>query len=789
MDLDIFAIEKKWKEFWAENNIYSYDPKIKEREKWFSIDTPPPTVSGKVHLGHAFSYPQQDFIARYKRMCGYNVYYPFGFDDNGLPTERYTEKSLGIKGEKMDKKKFIDLCHQEAEKARKSMLQVYIDLGLSANFKDAYITSSKTSTKLSQLMFLDLINKEEAYRTEAPVIRCPVCLTAISQIEMKDSERNTDFVYVKFGKITIATTRPEMIAACVAVMVNPADDRYKHLIGSKTEVPLYSYEVPIIGDESIAMDKGTGAEMLCTFGDQNDVYLWRKYSLGTKMILTENGHLNEKSGFLEGLSIQEARKAMISKLESMGLVEKVERIKHSVNVHERCDTPVEIGISKQWFVKCLDSKDELKEFSAQITWIPEHMRSRLTNWIDGLKWDWCISRQRFLGIPFPVWYCNSCGKTLFAEPDELPVDPRFDDKKRKCDACGSSDIVPETDVMDTWATSSLSPRISTEPYGLFGLLYPADIRFQGHDIISFWAFTTILRSKYHYNKIPWNKIYINGMVSDSEGRKMSKSKGNIVDPEFFLKQYGADAVRYWASTVIPGDDAHVKEQDFLRGRKIVIKLYNASKLVNMLTGTKKIENSERELKFPLNKWITSKLGDTVSRYRSLMDEYQVSRARSELDNFFWNTYCDNYLEMSKALLKNESEIGKDYAEEIVYTCNKSMLEILTLYAPVLPFITEELYEAQPLKTKRSVHEESIPQAFANAKTELEVKEMDYIVDMLSRIRSLKSSMKLSMSARLENITLQGDLTLIEKYSAFIGIVMNMGSVKVKASPEMNALIS
>ncbi len=789
MDLDIPAMEKKWKDFWVKNKIYSYDPGVENREKWFSIDTPPPTVSGKVHLGHAFSYPQQDFIARYRRMVGYNVYYPFGFDDNGLPTERYTEKSLGIKGEKMDKGHFIDLCHQEASKARENMLQVYVDLGLSANFEDVYITSSNSSMRISQLMFLDLINKEKAYRTEAPVTRCPVCLTAISQIEMKDSERNTDFVYVTFGKLTIATTRPEMIAACVAVMVNPMDERYREMIGLTTTVPIYSYEVPIIADENIAMDKGTGAEMLCTFGDQNDVNLWRKYSPGTRIILTENGHLNENAGFLQGLGITEARKKIISELESNGFVVKKERIKHSVNVHERCDTPVEIGISKQWFVKCLDAKEELKEFSSEIIWTPEHMRSRLINWIDGLKWDWCISRQRFLGIPFPVWYCNSCGKTIFAKQEELPVDPRFETGERRCDSCGSNDIVPEMDVMDTWATSSLSPRLSTEPYGLFDLLYPSDIRFQGHDIISFWAFTTILRSKYHYDVIPWKRIYINGMVSDSEGRKMSKSKGNILDPEFFLGEYGADAVRYWASTVIPGDDAYVREQDFVRGRKTVIKLFNAAKLVMMLTASTECIEPITPPKFPVNIWIMSKLNDTISKYRSLMEEFQVSRARTELDNFFWNTYCDNYLEISKAMLRDEKNLQEGVATEIVNTCNFSIKQILILYAPVLPFITEELYESNPMKRKKSIHLESMPEPVKTLSSDRSVDEVDYVVSILSKIRGLKSSMKLSMGARLESVVLSGSVQTIEKYSNEIMSVMNIGKIAVKESETVNASLS
>ncbi|MCL4479962.1 MAG: valine--tRNA ligase, partial [Candidatus Thermoplasmatota archaeon] len=586
MDLDIPAMEEKWKKYWSENRIGSFDRSVLERNRCFSIDTPPPTISGKMHMGHAFSYPHQDFIARYKRMRGYNVYYPWGFDDNGLPTERFTEKALGIKAEKTDLAEFIRLCMQESAKAEEDLKKNWMNLGFSADFSNSYRTFSDESMRVSQSMFLDMISKGRAYREEGPTIRCPTCRTAISQIDLKDITQNSEFVYIKFRgpdiDVMIATTRPELIGACVAVAVNPQDERYSGIIGKVLETPFYHNKVKVIADEMVSSEKGTGAEMVCTFGDQNDIYLWRKYNLETRIILDDFGKFRESAGPISGLTVREGRKRIIELLEAEGVVDHIERIRHSVNAHERCDTPVEFGISKQWYVKVLDIRDDLKRYAHSVDWIPQHMRVRIDNWIDGLKWDWGISRQRFLGVPFPVWYCDTCGATVYAEPKMLPVDPRTANVSMKCPKCGSDSLEPERDVMDTWATSSLSPRLAMIHDGIFPKLYPMDVRFQGHDIISTWAFTTIVRSYIHDGSVPWKEIMISGNVYDPQGQKMSKSRGNIIEPGSLVAEYGADSVRYWASTALPGEDIRVREQDFVRGRRTVIKIYNAAKLVTML---------------------------------------------------------------------------------------------------------------------------------------------------------------------------------------------------------------
>lgn len=790
MDLDIPAIEAKWKKFWTENDIYSYDTTVRDRSKWFSIDTPPPTISGKMHMGHAFSYPHQDFIARYKRMRGYQVYYPWGFDDNGLPTERYTEKALGIKGERTELSEFIRLCMAESEKAEDELSRTWYDLGMSANFGRAYRTFSDDSKRISQRMFLDLVKKDRVYREEAPTIRCPTCRTAISQIELKDQSMSTDFVYVHFGEgensITIATTRPELIGACVGIIVNPEDDRYRALVGRKIQVPVYGHEVPVIADEMAIMDKGTGAEMLCTFGDQNDLALWRKYSLDLRVLIDDHGKMGESAGPLSGMAIHEARKAMVGILQEKGFVEKSERIKHSVNTHERCGTPVEIGISKQWFVKYLDLKESFKGIASQVQWMPEHMKVRLDNWIDGLKWDWCISRQRFLGVPFPVWHCTSCGAAVYADEDSLPVDPRVDPAPAKCGHCGSGDLEPDTDVMDTWATSSLSPRLALVPDGLLDFLYPMDIRFQGHDIISFWAFTSIVRSYMHDGTAPWNTIFISGNVFDPTGQKMSKSKGNIIEPGALIEQYGADSVRYWASTTIPGEDIRVKEQDFVRGRRTLIKMYNAANLVKIITGTARPAPMKGEAKHPVNRWILGKLDAVVGECTAHMDGFQAARSRSELDNFFWNVFCDNYLELAKSLNYRREKMPEDLMEETVATLNHVLFQTMKMYAPILPFITEEIYHSLELGNGKSIHLESWPEVQGTTSGS-EVQEFDYVISLIGKIRAYKTSRKLPMNAELPELNVSGDAGIIGKNREIIEIAMNIA--RVNASPSENIEIT
>ncbi len=765
--LDIKSIEDKWRDYWEKNNVF----KFTKGEKNFSIDTPPPTVSGKMHLGHAYSYPHQDFIARYKRMKGFNVFYPWGFDDNGLPTERYVEKMKNVTIDNTPLSEYIKICGEVSREAEKELAKTWYSIGLSASFNDYIDTSSYFSVGISQKLFLDLVKKERAYRAEAPSIRCPTCKTAISQIEMKDSIVDTDLVYINFNGIEIATTRPEMLGACVAIFVNPDDDRYKERIGKTIKIPIYNNEVAIMADESVDKNFGTGAEMLCTFGDQNDLELWRKYNMPLRIIL-KSDRINDGK-ILINLGIKEARKRIVENLNNKGYIIKIEKIKHSVNTHERCGTPVEIGISKQWYIKDLDIKDELIKFGDEIQWIPEYMKTRYNNWVYGLRWDWCISRQRYFGVTFPVWYCKNCGETIFADEKELPVDPRLDKKKRICPKCKSSNVEPERDVMDTWATSSLSPTLYLTNEDLMEM-YPMDVRFQGHDIITSWAFTTILRSYLHYKKIPWKKIFISGNVYDPFGQKMSKSKGNIIEPGDVIDTYGADALRYWGSTTMPGENIKLREQDLIRGKKTIIKLYNSLNLLKIISDGNSRETINT-VESPVNRWILSKMEKAIKSVSDYMDNYEIMKARSTLDKFFWDNFCDNYLEM----IKNDLE---KYKKENVSISMHVMENIIKMYAPIMPFITEELYH-DINKDAGSISLERYPE-YSEDYIFIEEDDMDYIILVIDKIRNMKSRLKLSMAAEIENMTIFGHENLINKYSYVLKNMMHIKNITIIENGEI-----
>ncbi len=779
MDIPIEEIEEKWKNKWRDMNLYRFE---KSDKPVFTMDVPPPTISGNLHMGHAFSYPHQDFVARYKRMKGFNVCYQFGFDDNGLPTEKYVEKSTGKKGKNTPLVEYLELCRQKSTEAEGVMAETLQRLGISADFSRFYRTSSEESVKISQKAFLDLAGKDRAYNAIGPTIKCPTCGTAISQIELKDRNFRTDFVHIRFGDrenpLIIATTRPEMLAACVAIFVNPSDLRYSGLIGTEITVPLYGFKVKVMADEYVSVDVGTGAEMVCTFGDQNDMYLWKKHSLETRMIISEDGTINDQDGPLQGMPINRARKEIIKRLTDNGFVERIEKMEHSVNVHERCDTPVEIGIERQWFIRVLDIVPGLIENGNRIAWIPEHMKVRYENWVNGLKWDWCVSRQRYFGVPFPVWRCNDCDSLIFADESELPVDPRLN-PGRKCEKCGSDNTSPETDVMDTWATSSLSPKISLSMNSLMETGYPMDIRFQGHDIISTWAFTTVTRALLHDGSIPWKNILLSGIVSDPTGAKMSKSKGNVTNPVEVLEAYGGDAIRFWAGSSLAWDDIRFKEQELVRGRRTLVKLYNAAKLLNMLASDTGITDIAMSAESRYSRWILRKLSLLEERVDSLMSQYLFSKARTEIDTFFWNVFCDHYLEISKFASRNGSPESRDITEAGLYT----LLQVLKLYSPLIPFATEEIYSNLPLKgRKESIHLEPWPEKIDASSFSAAEAEIDYVIEAVSAIRSEKAK-KGAGRKRKMSVVLSGSTHVLNQHRELIESLSGIELAGVDESQE------
>jgi len=503
--------------FWSEEDLYTFDPH--GSSPIFTIDTPPATVSGELHIGHCYSYTQTDVIARYQRMRGKRVLYPMGFDDNGLPTERFVEKTIKRKATEMDAQEFISRCLELTKQTEDRFEALWRRLGLSVDWHHRYATISPTAQRVSQESFIQLYQAGRAYAQPAPALWCPECQTAIAQAEVDDMPLPTQFSTIAFqtqngGVLPIATTRPELLPACVAIFVHPQDTRYAQLIGTMATIESQTFsqkariEVPILGDELVDSTKGSGAVMCCTFGDSTDVLWWRTHQLPLRAAIGRNGRMTALAGFFEGLSIPEARRNMLRHLAETGRILHQETIEHSVGTHERCGTPVEYLHTRQWFIHILDQKERFIEAGRRISWHPEHMRSRYEHWVEHLQWDWCISRQRFLGVPFPAWTCTACGALMLATYEQLPVDPRRTQPVQAC-SCGSSNFEPETDVMDTWATSSCTPLIIShwpDDATWFAEHFPASLRPQAHDIIRTWAFYSIVKSMLRKVR-PWTACF------------------------------------------------------------------------------------------------------------------------------------------------------------------------------------------------------------------------------------------------------------------------------------------
>jgi valyl-tRNA synthetase len=759
--------EPRWQKFWEDNNIFKFNPDSKA--KIFSIDTPPPTVSGKMHIGHSFSYSQMDFIARYKRMQGYNMFYPFGTDDNGLATERLIEKTKNVKATQMSRKEFIKLCLDTLVDLRKEYVQDFRSIGLSCDWNIFYTTINDHCRKISQKSFLDLYKIGREYRKQAPIMWCPECQTAIAQVELQDKEFSSffnDIIFKINGKdIIIATTRPELLASCVAVFVHPNDEKNKHLVGKKATVPLFNFEVPVMTDERVDPAKGTGVVMCCTFGDQVDAEWYKAYKLPLKIAIAKDGTMTELAGKYKGMRIKEARKRIIEDLKQNKLLIKQESIKHMVNVHERCGTEIEILETNQWFIKYLDLKDDFLKAGKKLNWYPEHMRHRYDNWIKGLQWDWCISRQRFYGVPFPVWYCKKCDEVIPADESQLPVDPLADKPLiKKCPKCSSTEFIPEKDVLDTWATSSLTPRLAIElmPKDIQEKLYPMSLRPQAQDIITFWLFNTVVKSQMHFKKNPWKDAMISGWALSATGEKMSKSKGNVITPQEMIIKYSADALRYWAASTKLGENAYILEKEFVSGQKFVTKLWNASKFSFM-------HLADYDLKKPkkleaIDSWILAKMSKIIKESTEYFDNYEYSKTKADVDNFFWNTFCDNYLEIIKDRIYNPDKRGKDARISAQYTLYCVLLDILKLMAPVTPHITEEIYSIyfKDKEKEKSIHLCSWPK---ETKVTADEEAGDAIVAVLSEVRKFKTKGQMSMKAELNRITIEYKSS--EKLNPFI----------------------
>ncbi len=766
---DPHEAEKKWMEYWEKEGIFRFDPKIKERDKIFAIDTPPPTVSGTIHMGHAFGFSQADFIARYKKMRGYNLFYPFGYDDNGLATELFVRKIKGVLPRDMSREDYVKLVLEVTEKAEREFEKLFKRMAMAFDWNLVYRTISPEVTEISQLSFIELYEMGRAYRKEDVTIWCPSCETAIAQVEMEDRKEKAKLYYIRFDveggeSITIATTRPELMPACVAIYVHPEDERYRHLIGKRAKLPIFGREVPIMANEDVDMEYGTGVVYHCTFGDYADIEWARAFNTDIIIVIDKQGRMNEKAGKYAGLTVREARERIVEDLKKEGRVLKEEDVEHVVNVHERCGTPIEFRVTKQWFIRYLDLREKWLELGRELKWYPEHMRTRYENWVRGLKWDWCISRQRKFGVPFPVWYCKRCGEIIVANREQLPVDPFKDKPLEPCPKCGSTEFIPEQDVMDTWATSSLTPLINAGWEGdnkgeLMNTIYPMDLRPQGHDIISFWLFNTVVKCYLHTGKLPWKATMINGHALDPHGRKMSKSKGNVIDPREVMDKYCADALRYWASGTKLGDDLPFQEKDVQTAMQLINKLWNASRFVLKHLEDYRPESSRASVVRAEDAWILVRLSKVIKEVTELFEAYEYAKARKLTEQFFWYDLCDNYLEMVKQRLYNRNAYNEEEISSAQYCLYHSLLAVLKMLAPIMPYITEEIYSYhfREVESKRSIHEASWPSPepwWENGEVE---QKGNVVVSLLSAIRQFKNRNRMPLNAEIKELILPEEL--------------------------------
>ena len=747
--------EEKWLNYWKENKIYDF--KIDNREV-YSIDTPPPTVNGKIHIGHIFSYSQAEMIARYKRLRGYNVFYPFGFDDNGLPSERLVEKEQGKKAHEIGREEFSKLCYETTDKYEEEFQDLFSRLGVSTDWNMCYKTVSPTTIKISQNSFLDLIEKGHCYHKESPALWCNECLTSIAQAELETKTIKTTFNYVYFEtvedkeKFVIATTRPELMPAIVCVFVNPNDEKNNHLIGKTAHIPVIDVEVPIMADEKVAIDKGTGIVMCCTFGDQTDIEWWKKYNLPLKYIFTDDGKIIDSVPNYGGLKIKEARKQIIEDLQSKGYIVKIEELEHEVQTHERCGKEVEYTVMNQWFIDIMNHKEDFLRIGNEINWYPAHMKNRYEEWVNNVAWDWCISRQRYFGVPFPVWYCKECGEPIFATKDQLPVNPLTDKPSiNECPHCGSKEFMPETDVMDTWATSSVTPLINMK-YGEYdnyeSILKPMSLRSNASEIIRTWDFYTIVKSYYHFGIRPWNNVMISGFVMANKGEKISKSKGNSkVEPIDLIKNYSADVVRYWAASGRLGIDITFSEETLLRGKKLINKIWNVSKFIEM--HLEDYQDKEFEEFEYIDKWILGNFIKMEKEYLKYLDNYEIGLGLNILEKFFWN-FCDNYIEIVKHRLYRPEEFGQKARYSGQKTIYILLYKLLQDFSIFFPYITEEIY-SEIYHDKKSIHITEIKNleyCFEN-----ELKNGDLINEIISAVRGEKSNQNVSLKTSVKELDL------------------------------------
>ena len=795
------GLEGKWSRRWQEEGTYTFD-RSKERSDVYAIDTPPPTVSGELHMGHVFSYTHTDTVARFQRMRGKTVFYPMGWDDNGLPTERRVQNRYGIRCDpslpydpawrppatppkdpiSVSRRNFVEICAELTIEDEKAFEALWRTLGLSVDWGLTYTTIGERARAVSQRFFLNNVARGEAYTAEAPTLWDIGFRTAVAQAELEDRERPGAYHKLRFhgpdGPVEIDTTRPELLPACVALVFHPGDERYRHLVGRLVKTPFFGVEVPVYEHPLAAADKGTGIAMVCTFGDLTDVTWWRDLRLDTRVVLGRDGRFlpDRPAGLpaaayepFAGLTVNAARREIVRLLREAGdLIGEPRPITHPVKFYEKGDSPLEIVTSRQWFIRNGGREPELREKmlarGRELRWYPEHMRHRYEHWVTGLTGDWLISRQRFFGVPIPVWYrLDNAGEPDYGQlliPDEsaLPVDPSsecppgFDESQR--DVPGG--FTADPDVMDTWATSSLTPQIVggwRDDEDLFRRVFPMDLRPQAHEIIRTWLFCTVLRADLENGVLPWSTAVLSGWILDPDRKKMSKSKGNVVTPLDLLEQNGSDAVRYWAANGRPGADLAYDPAQIKVGRRLATKLLNASKFALGLGAAESLRQPVTE---PIDQAMLARLAGVVTAATEAFDRYDHTEALQVTEAFFW-TFCDDYIELVKERAYAEGPAGDSARAALA----AGLSVLLRLFAPVLPYVTEEVWSWWRYG---SVHRSTWPTRYELTRVAPEGDEslLDLAGEALRQVRRAKSDRKLSMKAEVPLAEALGPAALLDR---------------------------
>lgn len=841
--VSVEGLEEKWGLIWEKDGVYRFRREAK-REDIYSIDTPPPTASGSLHVGHVFSYTHTDVVARYKRMRGFEVYYPMGWDDNGLPTERRVQNYYGVRCDPklpyvsnfkppfeggdnksskaadqvpISRRNFIELCDVLTVEDEKQFESLWRKLGLSVDWTQTYQTISPAAIAVSQKAFLNNLSRGEAYQSMAPTLWDVTFRTAVAQAELEDREQPGAYHKIGFngpdGKVFIETTRPELLAACVALVANPEDERYKSLFGKTVRTPLFDVEVPVVAHRLAQIDKGSGIAMICTFGDVTDIIWWRELDLPNRAILGWDGRITDempeaitssrgKEVFAElvGKTTFSAKQRIVELLQESGdMIGEPKPITHDVKFFEKGDKPLEIVSTRQWYIKNggrdSDLRDRLIGFGKELNFVPDFMRVRYENWVNGLTGDWLISRQRFFGVPIPVWYpLDANGQPNYEDViapaiESLPVDPSSDAPAGYTESQRGvpGGFIGELDIMDTWATSSLTPQLAggwIEDPEKFAKVFPYDLRPQGQDIIRTWLFSSLLRGEQEHSTLPWKNAAISGWILDPDRKKMSKSKGNVVIPAEPIDTHGADAVRYWAASARLGTDAAFDEGQMKIGRRLAIKLLNAAKFAlsfDAPTGHSKITE-------PLDQAMLIALSDVLKTATNAFDEYDHTKALEVAEKFFW-TFTDDYLELVKERAYNaDGAITEAEQASATIALRKALHVMLRLFAPFLPFAAEEVWGWWQ-KTSGSIHRAAWP-TVDELVTDLDLGNqglLELASIAVSGVRKAKTDAKVSMKAAVESAVIEAPSAVLSSLRLLESDLKSVGKIETLSYTEAEEL--